>query len=382
MPELEKLKIVYLISELGKGGSERQLYLLLTHMDLSQVEPLVVVFNPSTLASYQPGLQSAGIRVIEMPPKENTIIKRLIYLAGLLRQERPHVVHSWSVHNNPYTSIAGFYAQTPVRVGSMRDSLNNRGFQGLPWLMKKLAIHFTPRIFINAESIRKELIDIKFPAEKIILLENCAALLPPPTVTPGEAFGLPENLVNRTVVGTVCNFRKKKNIHIFVQGLAQIMLENDDLLGVLIGQPIPDEEDYYHSIKDLINHLGMGEKIFLLGFRNDAPALMHHFDIFCLLSDYEGTPNAVMEAMAAGVPVIATRVGGIPQLVKHEVCGLLIPPRDVESFKSALCYLLSEPQVAERMGIAGREIIQTTYGCTHRAEELLNIYRKLLLSEM
>lgn len=374
----KRLKIVYLINELGKGGSERQLYLLLSNMDLTQVEPIVVVFNPSTLANYQASLTEAGIRVIEMPSGKNTVIKRLLYLVSCLRSERTQVVHSWSVHDNPYASLAGWFTGVPVRAGSMRDSIMNLGFQSLSRLERYFSIKCCPYIFVNANDIRDELIKIKVPHDKIVLLQNCAVLSLPPADPPAKVLNLPANLENHRVIGTVCNIRKKKNIHIFVQGLAQVMQEGDDLVGVIIGQPIPDEEEYYQTIKALINDLGVADQILLLGFRDDAPALMHYLDIFCLLSDHEGTPNVVMEAMAAGVPVIATRVGGIPQLVEHGITGLLIPPRDLNGFVSSLRILLANPSKAAQMGTAAHQAIKSNYSCVERANELMGVYKQLL----
>ncbi len=377
MSEQSKLKIVFLISELGKGGSERQLFLLLTHMDFALIEPVVVVFNPCA-PSYQPELQAAGIRVIEIPPKKKNILARLLFLINLLLREQPQVVHSWSVHNNPYASLAGWVAQVPVRVGSMRDSLKNRDFQSLPWLLKKLAIRCIPIIFVNADSIKRELLAIKVSPKKIIILKNCVSKVVPPTGSPVEVFNLPHTASNCRIIGTVCNLRAKKNIHIFIQGLAQVMGDDENLIGVIIGQPIPEEQNYYHRIQSLIYQLNLTKRIFLLGFRDDAPVLMHYFDIFCLLSEYEGTPNAVLEAMAAGVPVIASAVGGIPDLIEHGVTGLLVPPGDKDAFALALRQLLENHDAAVKMGRDGQHAMLNYFNCTIRAKDLINNYIALL----
>ena len=135
MPNSDRsLKVIFLINELGKGGSERQLYLLLKHMDLKKAEPLVVVFNPSTLTDYADAIRALGIQVLPLPASKNSPLKRLLWLIRFFRTETPDVVHSWSAPDNPYSGIAGLFAGVRLRMGSLRNSLQNRSFLALPLL--------------------------------------------------------------------------------------------------------------------------------------------------------------------------------------------------------------------------------------------------------
>ena len=369
----KKIKIIFLINELGKGGSERQLYLLLKHMDLDAADPLVIVFNPSALTDYGDNIRALGIQVIPLPSSKNSPLKRLLWLIRFLREEKPDVVHSWSAPDNPYAGTAGLFAGVPLRLGSFRDSLANRGFQSLPKLFQYLAIHTCPILVVNTQSILEELLVCGFSANNLFLVKNCVEI-------PSDSVGvdLPDSFSGEVqLVGTVCNIRRKKNIHIFIEGFSLLTNYYHNLRGVIVGQPIPDEFDYYQSIQRLIKEKGLTEKIFLLGFRDDAPLLVSRFEVFCLLSDFEGTPNAVLEAMAAGRPVIASNTSGIPDLVQDGVTGYLIPPGDATAFASALEKMLNNPH-REEMGAAGRKRVESNYGCEQAAAQMLQLYQQLL----
>lgn len=362
---------------MSKGGSERQLYLLLTHMDLDRVQPIVVVFNPSINKGYREALIEAGIEVLNIPSDNKRIFQRVGFLVKLFRKLKPQIVHSWSVHDNPYASLAGWLGGVPLRLGSLRCSINNHNFKGLHPILQKISLRSCQGIFVNAPSIKKELIGLKISEGKIILLNNCVEVFDKPSGNNSDLIAIPSRVNNLRVVGTVGNLRKNKNIHIFIKGLAEVLPDYEDLYGVIVGQPIVDELDYYEGIKALIANHNLGDRIFLMGFREDAPRLIHHFSIFCLLSDNEGTPNVVLEAMAAGAPVIATNVGGIPELIREGIHGLLVSPGDVKEFEKALRQLLDIPDLAVKMGQAGLRTVVSEYDCEETTDLLLNKYDQL-----
>jgi len=365
-----------LINELGKGGSERQLYLLLKYLDLDEADPMVIVFNPSLNADYSDAIRSLGIRVLQVPTSKKSPHKRLFWFYRLFKQEKPDVVHSWSAPDNAYAGIAGFLSGVPLRMGSMRNSLHNRSFMKMPSWLQRFAIHSCPHLMVNAASIRDELLGNHCSSEKIYLLENCVEI-PSETVK----VGLPDMFASQyRLIGTVANLRRNKNVHIFVEGLSQLIPDYPDLRGVIVGQSIPDEIDYFHSIQQLIIDKNLSDKVILMGFRNDAPQLVHYFKVACLLSDTEGSPNAVLEAMAAGRPVIATDTSGIPDLVEDGVTGYLVPPGNAGAFARALEKMLNNPDL-EEMGTHGRKRVKSDHGCEKSAEKLLNIYRQLLIKE-
>ena len=372
----QKLKIIYLISELGKGGSERQLYLLLKYMDFNAAEASVLVFNPSKLTDYAENIQTLGVRVVQMPPSQTSIIKKLMWLFQFLWKEKPDVVHSWSTPDNPYAGIAGLLARVPLRLGSFRNSLANRSFLALSPFFRNLAIRACPYLVVNARSIEEELLTFGISEAKLFFLENCVEM-----ANDLGKVDLPTELTDSyRLVGTVCNIRRNKNVHVFVEGISLLTEKFPDLRGLIVGQPIPDELVYYQFIQSLIRDKKLTEKIVMLGFRDDAPQLVREFEIFCLLSDFEGSPNAILEAMAAGRPVIGSNIGGIPDMVEDGVTGYLVPPGDAAAFADALEKMLNDPDLTH-MGAAGRKRVESNCQCEKSAARLLNLYQQLLTRE-
>ncbi|HAF61788.1 MAG TPA: hypothetical protein DCK95_05635 [Anaerolineaceae bacterium] len=374
----KKIKIVYLIGQFGKGGSERQLYLLLKHMDLDLFSPYVIVFNPSNYSVYNDELLSLGIQVYEIPEDKKGIFNRIKFLFKIFKAVKPHIVHSWTLHDNPYAGIVGFLTGIPVRIGSLRASIKNRGFNKLSKLFRYLCLSSTQYLFVNADSILNELTSLKIPRNKIILLENCVEIQEKVTFPFGEELLGSDITVNKKIIASIGNITKNKNHHIFIQGLAKVNEDFPNIVGVILGQPFDFEQTYIKNLEKLIIDLGMTDKIILYGFHDNVPKLMHDIFIVCLLSDFEGTPNVILEAMAAGRPVIGTNVGGIPQIVKKEINGLLVDPGDVEGFAQALKRLLSDPDMAEEMGSAGKELAVSQHSCEEISRKLRNIYFSLV----
>lgn len=348
----DTLKIIYLIGQLGLGGSERQLYLLLKHMDKTRFEPHVVVFNPSPNYTLDDDLRRAGVAVHPVSTDCRGILARLAWLYRLFRRLRPTIVHSWSIHDNPYAGLVGWLAGVPRRLGSVRDSIATADFLAFPAPIRWLILRGVQAQVANSESIVAELHAAGLPASRVFLLPNCVE-----ANSVGPQAELPENFPTAgRLVGMVANLRRKKNHIVFVRALARLLSEFSDLYGVMVGQPVRvSDPEVPEQVQAEIERLGVAERIRLVGFHPHPPALLPHFQIFCLPSDFEGTPNAVLEAMAAGLPVVATQVGGIPRVIEHGVTGLLVPPRDEDILAAALRELLSNPGKARQMGRAARE---------------------------
>lgn len=354
IPEL--LRIVYLIGELGLGGSERQLYLLLKHMDGKRFERHVVVFNLSPNYTLDEDMRQAGIIVHNLPPQCKNKSCRTLWLYLLLRKVRPHILHSWTIHDNVYAGVVGALARVPRRLGSVRGELQ---FYQFSPLIRWLILHGVQSQLVNSESIASELRAVGVPIKRIHVLPNCVEIgLLQKSVT---LDGIPPN---GRLVGMVANLRWQKNHILFIRGMAKVLSEFLNVYGVMIGQPILESDpDIPSRIQSEIIAQGIQGRVLMDGFRANVPEILPSFEIFCLTSDSEGTPNAILEAMAAGLPVIATRVGGIPDLVQDGVTGLLIEAGDVDGLGMALHALLSQPEKARKMGMAGRTRIEKEFSC-------------------
>jgi glycosyltransferase involved in cell wall biosynthesis len=371
----DTIKIVYLIGQLGLGGSERQLYLLLKHFDREQFDVTVIVFNPSPNVVLNQALESLGVRVVVVPESFTSIRQRVRYLFRKFREIRPDILHSWTAHDNAYAGVVGWLAGVPIRWGSIRGSIRHEGFQSLPGLFQWLSLWTVSRLIVNAQSIRDELRDLGQLTNRVEVLPNCTEIFPASDLPDLSDLGI---YPLHRLVGIVGNIRQVKNHTMFVEGMIRVLPHFPDTKALVIGHPIPGHENLAEKLKARIQSAGMADQIFYTGFREDIPALMHRFSIFCLTSESEGTPNVILEAMAAGCPVVATRVGGVPDIVQHRVNGLLVEPGNVDEFAHAVRTLLENPSLAAQWGHTGQEMVKKMYGCKLAVQKLTGLYVQAL----
>lgn len=367
-----RIKIVFLIGQLGLGGSERQLYLLLKHLDKDLLECHVVVFNPSPYVVLNESLERIGVKVWPVPLNCTGVWRRVRFVYRIFQSISPDIVHSWTVHDNPYAGLAGFLTGIPVRFGSLRGSTNLPGFQKLPSFYRWLSLYSVSMLAVNSEAISKELCGKRYPPGRIFVLPNCIENSSSEQDAPDlSSLGIQER---HRVVGLVGNLRCIKNHLMFVEGLARVLPQFPDVRGLIVGQPIQDEPDLPDKIASRIKELNLNGNVIMAGFRSDVPALMRRLTVFCLTSTHEGMPNVILEAMAAARPVVATKVGGVPELVKDGVNGFLVESGDIEGFARAVKSLLADPALAQRMGFAGRQRVEQEFSPQQAVERLTKLY--------
>jgi glycosyltransferase involved in cell wall biosynthesis len=282
----QPLRIVYLIGQLGLGGSERQLYLLLKHMDRNRFECHVVVFNPSPNYTLDVDLRQAGVKVHTIPTNCVGIRRRMIWIYRLLWQLRPHVLHSWSIHDNAYAGVVGALAGVPRRLGSVRGSLASGDFKQFSLLMRWLILYSVQGHLVNSEAIANELRLARVPGKRIRVLSNCVEICQPIEITTFEDISSSARLV-----GMVGNLRREKNYLMFVRGMAKVLSEFPEVYGVIVGQPLlASDPELPDQIRLEIEFQGIQERLLMKGFHSKVSSILPNFEIFCLTSNFEGTP--------------------------------------------------------------------------------------------
>jgi len=369
--------VLAIIGELGRGGTEQQLRLVMKHMDAAQCERHVMVFNSSRLLVHDDDLEAHGVRVWRISDRHGSIPQRMLDLYRLLRRLRPQVVHSWTTHDNAYAGIVGALARVPVRLGSLRGALDSDGMRRLPRLLRSLSIRSVQGLVVNNEGLRESLMAVGVDRARIAVLPNCVESRPANeasvTADLTEVGIEPSHLV----IGTVGNLRGVKNHGLLVEAMAQIASERRDVRCVIVGQDVAAEPHVRTGLERVIDQLGLRGTVVLLGFRDDARSVVRRCDIFCLTSASEGTPNALLEAMSEARAIVATRVGGVAELIEHRENGWLIEPGDREGLVQGLRDLLSDPAKREALGARARRRVKEL-DCRQMALRLADLYRDAL----
>jgi glycosyltransferase involved in cell wall biosynthesis len=163
------------------------------------------------------------------------------------------------------------------------------------------------------------------------------------------------------VIGIVASLRRMKGHITLIDALPQILRDAPDVKCLFVGGAFVKEPAYEAELREYVHARGLAERVIFTGFRQDVPELVSLFDVFVLPSLWEGLPSSILEAMALKKPVVATPVGGIPELVEPDVTGLLIPPNDPAALTEAVLTVLNDPARAGRMGQAGYDRIRTHF---------------------
>ncbi len=191
----------------------------------------------------------------------------------------------------------------------------------------------------------------------------------PPAAAPARA-GVP---AGRLVVGAVGRLSKEKGFDALIRAAGRLLREGLDFEVWIAGTG-----DRRAALEKLVGESGLGERVRLLGYRSDTIDLYHAMDVFALSSLREGLPNVVLEAMALGVPVVATRVAGVPRLVRDGVEGLVVAPGNEPELAAGLRRLLTDAPLRSRLAAQGRRTIEERYSFRARMEKVRALYDELL----
>ncbi len=176
------------------------------------------------------------------------------------------------------------------------------------------------------------------------------------------------------LVATVGNLHPQKNHTMFVEAMILVLRQHPEVRCLLVGCDVPSHPLARLRLKEQIRSAGLEERVLLSGPRDDVASLMGELSVFCLTSKAEGTPNVVLEAMAQGVPVVATQVGDVGEILEHGKSGFVVSVDDAESFAKYVIRLLDQPELRRRTGDLARQQVMSRYGCEEMARAMEGVY--------
>lgn len=386
--ETQRKKILYVITKSNWGGAQRYVYDLATRMPPDRFSVAVACGGSGALIEK---LASEGIRVIPIPWLERDIrpgkeISALLGLLRVFRQERPDIVHLNSSKVGGLGAVAARMSSLLTRHRSrVIFTVHGWGFgEDRPWY-ERFAIAaaswfstlFQDRIIlIDAADYR---VARRFiPLDKLALIHHGITpieFIPRETARRFFAERIGREIAPRElVIGVNAELTKNKGQRYLVKGVAVFRVRNPALgMKVLL---ISDGEDR-RELEREISALGLAEHVFLIGFVPEAGRYLKALDLFVLPSLKEGLPYALMEAMAAELPIVASRVGGVPDLIQHEKTGLLVPPKDPARLAAAMQELSSRRDWSETLGRAAWRKVNSEFRIETMIERTRALYESV-----
>ncbi len=362
-------RILQVIATLDRAGAEKQLVLLSRNLPRDQFDVHVCALTRGgPLAA---DLQSAGIEVTVLGKAWKFDPMAWWALRRHIARLRPELVHTWMFTANAYGRSAAHSAGVGRVVASERCVDPWKSWLQLA-IDRRLARR-TDAIVVNSRGVEEFYAGQGIPSEKMRLIANGVEPAPASPVT-REAFMSELRLpAHAWVIGAVGRLWPQKRIKDLIWATDLLKVAGHCAHLLLVG-----DGPQRRTLERFARSCHVENEVHFLGARNDVPRLMPHFDMLWLASGYEGMPNSVMEAMACGVPVVATDIWGNRELVLHGQTGFLVSVGDRAGLARCAHKMIEDRQLGPRLGAAGRERILREFSVEKMVAAHAALYRELL----
>jgi len=378
--KLARIPVLQFVTNFYTGGTERHVTNLVAGLAASEFEVHVACFQRG--GPFLGELLEQAASVHEFPIRRLLAygtLKQQLQLARYVRERGIELVHSYGFYPNVFAVPAARWAGVRA-VASIRDTgdhLTPRRRRLQEWVCR-LAHH----VLANAEAVRSRLIEDGHDGRGISVIHNGIALErfrpEPASDRVREELGIP---AGAPIVAVFARLSGVKGLEYFLEAVALLAPRFPEARFLIVGDSAaedPEGRPYRVGLEAQAARLGLTERVVFAGFRADIPELLSLVAVSVLPSLSEGLSNTILESMAAGVPVVATAVGGNPEMVQEGVTGLLVPPRDSSALAAAIERILRDPALARRLGSAGRQSVTERFSLESMAQKTATLYRSLL----
>jgi glycosyltransferase involved in cell wall biosynthesis len=365
------VRVLHLIKGLGLGGAERLLEMAAPYLDREHFDYHVAYLLPWKDALAGP-LRDAGIPVHCLEYRRLADLAVLSRLVRLVQRERIELIHA-------HLPVAGLLARLAKRRTGVRVVYTEHGVPGHYRWPTRIANALTYRlndavIAVSGDVARSVAGYVRGGRPRLVTVPNAVEERlfthgPADAAAVRRAFGVPPGA---PLVVTVGNLRAAKGHADLLQAARRVRADRPGVRFLIVGVG-PREA----SLRRQAAQLALDGTVVLTGFRSDARDLIAVADLYVLPSRSEGLPVSLLEAMALGRPVVATHVGGIPEVLRHGVEGLLVPPADPEALAEAILALLADPDRRERLGAAARAGARGRFSMTAMTRAVELVYRQV-----
>lgn len=373
---LNDTNVIIVIDSLDGGGAESQAIKLASGLKKENINvTLFPLRSGGTLTKLATNL---GIEIIEgnLHSSRNikSFVKGFILLCRTIRLKNPAIVHSFLPFSNFLGSLAGFISSAKYTITSRRGLIKLNYLKKRWRLLDKISNFLSDKIIVNSEAIIDEMINFdSVDLNKVICIRNGINL---------EKFNIKDYCINnmRSTLSLsnsdfawakVANFSSIKGHKDLINAFKNIHIKYNSKL-FLIGK----DNGTLNELKDLVATLGLESKIKFLGFREDIPEILLAMDGYICASHTEGFSNAILEAMASGLPIVATNVGGNPEIIRNEKNGLLVKSKDINALTRAMIKIMEDSHLSQKISKDALKTVNQKYNTNKMIKSHIDIYKE------
>ncbi|MBW1908175.1 MAG: glycosyltransferase [Deltaproteobacteria bacterium] len=366
------MKVVHIVEDLGTGGLEKVIAYIVLALDKKKYD--VQVWCLARGGQIADELIDRGIcvKILDMDSYYNPF--SIIKLAGLLKRNNVIILHTHGYFGSTFGRLGAILARTPIVITHVHTTYYNFNRRNL--FMERFLSLFTVRIICISQAVERFVVDVEAISEKkTCLIYNGV-----------DEFGLFKSDAgieeNRKSLGfgkddvvaiTVASLTGHKGHRVIIDAVRILSDKHEGLRCLIVG-----DGHLRRELKSYCMELGLSSKIAFTGQRKDIMSLLRIADLFVLAStEREGLGIALIEAEAARLPLIGTKVGGIPEVIVDNRNGLLVAPKDVHELASAMERLIKDKALREKMGEAGRKMYEERFSAARMIKEIELLYDRL-----
>ncbi len=364
------MRVLHLVKATGVAGAERHLLSLLPGLRERGCDPrLLVLVDPrKPVDAFLEEIRSRGIPAQSLRIAGDLDAVTWVRLWRRIRHERPTVVHTHLMHADLYGITAARVARVPLVITTRHNDDAFRRRLPLRLLNRMLWSRVDAGIAVSQSLVRFSR-TVEGAAVPIRAIHHGIASVPAASRAASRAsLDLPPNAV---IIGAVCRLTRQKGVPYLLEAFAAITTSFPHTVLLVAGDG-PDRQMLDRRIADL----ELQERVRFLGWRPDSDRILSALDLLVAPSLWEGFGLVVLEAMAHGIPVLASAVGAIPEIVVDGETGLLVPPADSAALRAGLERLLKDPELRTRLGAAGAERARSQFSLNRMIDDTLDFYEE------
>jgi len=306
--------------------------------------------------------------------------------ARQLARDRTQVMHAYNLWGNVFAIPAARLAGVPLVVAGIRDC----GLYLTDWtrFVQRQVCRFADHVVVNAQRIKDWLVDDGYRADAISVIHNGLDLSRflrddgPDGRTLRREFGVPEDAPLISIISRMC---PSKGFDDLIDAMPVVLARHPDTRLLVVGEGLKSvdgtlqrDTTYQDALAARARALGVHHRVIFTGYRADVPAIFRGVTLDVQPSRTEGLSNSVLEGMASGAAMVATPVGGTPEVMVHDRTGWLVPAQNPPALGEAICQLLADPERRDRLGRAARAYARETHTIDRLVDRTTDLYRELL----